>query len=75
MKDKIIGEVTERGNGDEKWREELSENERKIRQFSQDLGISPSPTFLTLVFFQTDNSGSFGTDLSSSLEQGKNDVD
>ena len=75
MKDKIIGEVTERGNGDEKWREELSENERKIRQFSQDLGISPSPTSLTLVFFQTDNSGSFGTDLSSSLEQGKNDVD
>ena len=68
-------EVTEGGKGEGKWREDLREDERKIRQFSQDLGISPSPTSLTLVFFQTDNSGSFGTDLSSSLEQGKNDVD
>ena len=51
MKDKIMVEVTEGGKGEGKWREDLREDERKIRQFSQDLGISPSPTSLTLVFF------------------------
>ena len=61
-----------------KWGEDLREDKKEIEQFSQNLGIShlyPSPCFSYTVFFQTDNSGSFRTNLSSPLEQGKKDVD
>ena len=73
MKDNIMRQEREGGNGKWKWGEDLREEDRAIfPKFGDMLFILPC--FPYTVFFQTDNSGSFRTNLSSPLEQGKKDV-